>query len=116
MLVHRHMGDLSAELAEHDDAPLPLADVQRESGITARRTWHGVLDVLLGERKQAPFLLRGDRPDTYRLADERRHGFLVEQGQDKGFKRAGGKARAETAKRKAGKFAKGKKWRGKGRK
>jgi hypothetical protein len=109
LLMHWHLGEQSKAYAEHDAAALPLESIRREAGIGRKRSWHGVLDVLRGERKgQGPYLLPGNGPDTFRLADPRRHNFLVEQGRRRERNTARGRARAEKTRRADGRFAKGK--------
>ena len=115
LLVHWHMSRGSRDLAERGAAGLPLDTIRNDAGIPRARTWHGLLDVLLGERNQGPYLLKGDSPDTFLLADTRRHNFLVEQGQRRARKSAGGKIRAAKARRQDGKFATGKGFKGRKR-
>ena len=109
LLAHWHMAEGSRELVRHGDVVLPFEEIRRDALITNKRSWFSVLDILLGERGQGPYLLRGSRPNSFLLADKRRHAFLVEQGTRRERNAEGGKRAAEKARRLDGKFATGKK-------
>jgi hypothetical protein len=107
LLVHRDLSERAAELARDDMAPVDWTKVADQAELT-RKQGEAVREVLLTGQGGDPWMLE-PAANLYRLADERRHGFLVKQGERRAFKVAGGIERAAKAQRAAGKFAKGRK-------
>ena len=104
LLVHRDLSERAMELARDDMAKVDWAKVADHAELT-RKQGEAVRKVLLsGQGEDGPWVLE-PASGLYRLADDRRHGFLVKQGERRAFKVAGGKERAAKADRAAGKFA-----------
>ena len=115
VLIHRQLAERSLEMAKEGHAPMAWGEIAAAAALGRRPMANLRRLELEGQGEHAPWLIEVV-PGRYRLADEKRHDFLVRQGQMRGFRQAGGESRAATAEREAGKFAKKKGYKGRTRK
>jgi len=115
VLIHRQLAERSLEIAKEGHAPLAWGEIAAAAAL-GRRPMSNLRKLELeGQGESGPWLIE-EVPGRYRLADEKRHDFLVRQGQLRGYRQEGGRVRAAVAKREAGKFAKKRGYKGRNRK
>ena len=104
LLTHREMADHSVELCRNNAAPLDWRGVAERAGLS-RPMADRLLAALIQGDDDGPFLLRDDDRDLYRLADDRAHRYLVQQGRIRLESSDAGKLGAEARRRSRAKAA-----------